>query len=502
MKDVNIIPLFVIIPLLTAFLIALLGKTIKNFSEKIIVASSSLLLAFSLYSQILLRHTPLKTLVYNVGGWLPPFGISMVLDGLSSFMLIVVNLIAFFVAVYSLSYMEKYTDKPKFFTLFALMVSGLNGVIVTGDIFNLFVFLEIASIASYALVAFGTQAEELEASFKYTIMGTVASSFIFLGIVFLYGFASTLNMAHMASVLNSKLSIWLLPFVSVLFLAGFSLKAAMVPFHGWLPDAHSSAPASISAMLSGVLIKTLGIYAMMRIFFNVLGITQAQLSILMFLGSLSIITGAILAFSQWDFKRLLAYSTISQVGYIVLGLGLGTPLGIFGALFHLFNHSVFKSLLFLNSGAVDYAASTRDLRETGGLNKVMPVTTKTNFIASMSISGIPPFSGFFSKLIIIFACIQKGHIGYGLCAVIGSILTLIYFMKLQKFVFLGELKDKFKQIAEVPYLMRFSMICLAAICILAGFLLLPALRPFLDRASDVLLGGTNYAAAVMGAALR
>jgi len=502
MKGVNIIPLFVIIPLLAAFLISLLGRAVRNFSETLIGISSTLLLGFALRSVMLVKHAPIKALVYKIGGWMPPFGICMVLDGLSSFMLVVVNLIAFFVAVYSFSYMEKYTDKPKFFILFSLMVCGLNGLIITGDLFNLFVFLEIASISSYALVAFGTEAEELEASFKYAIMGTVASIFVFLGIAFLYGFTSTLNMADMAAVLASKPSTWILPFVSVLFLAGFSLKAAMVPFHGWLPDAHSSAPASISAMLSGVLIKTLGIYAMMRIFFNVLGINQGHLTVLMFLGAFSIITGAVLAFSQWDLKRLLAYSTISQIGYVVLGLGLGTPLGIFGGLFHLFNHSVFKSLLFLNSGAVDYASGTRDLRETGGFSKVMPITARTNLIASMAISGIPPFGGFFSKLLIVIACIQKGHIGYGLCAVVGSILTLIYFMKVQKFVFLGELKEKFKGIIEVPSVMRFSMVCLAFICIFAGILLLPSFRAFLDQAVNVLLNGTGYASVVMEAAVK
>ena len=502
MNNVNIIPLFVIIPLAAAFLISLMGRFIKRSSETLISISSILLLGFSLYAPVLLKNAPFKTLVYRIGGWVPPFGICMVLDGLSSFMLITVNLIAFFVAIYSLSYMEKYTDKPKFFTLFSLMVCGMNGIIVTGDLFNLFVFLEIASISSYALVAFGTEAEELEASFKYAIMGSVASSFIFIGIAFLYGFTSTLNMADMAQQLILKPSFWLISFVSILFLMGFGLKAALVPFHAWLPDAHPSAPASISAMLSGILIKTLGVYALVRIFFNIIGVTQGFLSVLMFLGALSMIVGVILALSQWDLKRLLAYHSISQIGYVILGIGLGTPLGILGGLFHLFNHSVFKSLLFLDSGAVDYATGTRDLKETGGLAKVMPVTAQTNLIASMAIAGIPPFNGFFSKFIIILACIQNGHIGYALCAVIASILTLASFTKVEKYAFFGELKEKFKTVKEVPLAMKFSVVCLAIICVLGGIMLLPGLKFFLNDAVDVLLRGTNYAAIVLEAALR
>jgi len=503
MHNIQIIPLFVIIPLFGAFFVSLIGRYVKKAVVKAISAVSCfLLLILSFYGLYMLRNSGSTVLVYKIGGWAPPFGISMVLDGLTNFMLITVNLIAFFVCVYSLSYMEKYTDKPKFFTLFFLMVAGMNGLIVSGDLFNLFVFLEIASIASYALVAFGTEAEELEASFKYAIMGSVASSFIFLGIAFLYGFTSTLNMADMALVLSTKQNIWVVPFVAVLFLMGFGLKAALVPFHAWLPDAHPSAPASISAMLSGVLIKTLGVYALMRVFFNIFGMTRAYSQILMFLGALSMIVAVILALSQWDLKRLLAYHSISQIGYVVLGIGLATPLGILGGLFHLFNHSIFKSLLFLNSGAIDYAAGTRDLKEMSGLKQKLPITASTNLIASMSIAGIPPFNGFFSKLIIIFACIQQGYIGYALAAVIGSILTLASFMKVQKFAFLGELKEKYKNIKEVPFAMRFSMVCLAIICVLGGILLLPAFTFFLKDAVNVLLAGTGYAHTVLEAALR
>ncbi|MDP3143044.1 MAG: proton-conducting transporter membrane subunit [Candidatus Omnitrophota bacterium] len=503
MVNANIIPLFVIIPLFSAFLISLVGRFVKRIWSNLISSFACLLLlVFSFYAIGLLRNSANQVLVYKIGGWIPPFGISMVMDGLTVFMLVTVNLIAFLVSVYSLSYMEKYTDKAKFYTLFLLMLTGMNGLIVTGDLFNLFVFLEIASIASYALVAFGTEAEELEASFKYAIMGSVASSFIFIGIAFLYGFTSTLNMADMARILLVKPSAGVVPFVSVLFLMGFGLKAALVPFHAWLPDAHPSAPASISAMLSGVLIKTLGVYAMIRIFFNIFGVTEKFLSVLMFLGGLSMLVAVILAVSQWDLKRLLAYHSISQIGYVMLGIGLGTPLGILGGLFHLFNHSIFKSLLFLNSGAIDYAADTRNLKEMSGLREKMPTTANTNLIASLSIAGIPPFNGFFSKLIIIFACIQTRHFGYALAAVVGSILTLASFMKVQKYAFFGELKDKYRNITEVPLAMRISMIVLAIICILGGFLLLPSLKPFMVDAVNVLLEGTNYARIVMEAAVR
>ena len=322
----NIIPLFVVIPLAGAFLISLFGKRIRKLPDVLGVLVALILCSLSLLSVRLCNIY--GTLTYSVGAWKPPVGIGMVLDGLTVFMLVTVNLVAFCIVVYSVNYMERFTAKWKFYTLFFLMVGGMNGVVITGDMFNLFIFLEIAAIASYALVAFGTERHELEAAFKYAIMSTVGSLFILLGIALLYSYTSTLNMADMANILAQKGISNVTLMVSVLFLMGFGLKAALVPFHAWLPDAHPSAPAPISAMLSGVLIKSLGIYALCRIFYNVIGVSPTISSILMFLGALSMVAGVLLAIGQWDFKRLLAYHSISQVGYIVLGIGLGTPLGI------------------------------------------------------------------------------------------------------------------------------------------------------------------------------
>ena len=488
----NIIPLFVAISLLGAFIISIIGKKLKWIPD--VIGNTTTLILLGLSVLAMWTIVTKGTLVYSVGSWKLPIGIALVLDGLAAFMLITVNLIAFSVSIYSISYMKRFTSKWKFYTLFLLMVAGMNGVVVTGDIFNLFVFLEIASVASYALVAFGTERHELEAAFKYTVMSTVGSLFILLGIVFLYSYTSTLNMADMANVLAQKGMSNIVIMVSILFIMGFGLKAALVPFHAWLPDAHPSAPAPISAMLSGVLIKSLGIYTLCRFFYNIIGINSSFSSILMILGTLSMVIGVFLAIGQWDFKRLLAYHSISQIGYVILGIGLGTPLGIIGGLFHLFNHSVFKALLFLNSGAVEYATGTRDLQKMGGLMTKMPITGTTTLIASMSIAGIPPFNGFWSKLIIIIACVQANRLGYAFWAVLASILTLASFMKVMKYAFFGKLRDKWNKVEEVPVFMKFAMIILALICVVGGVLLIPNINEvFLKPASDVLLEGTKYA---------
>ena len=489
--------LFIVISIGAAFLISLFGRKSKVFCDIACNISTFALFLLSLKSLFVVRQY--STVVYKIGGWIPPLGICLVLDGFSAFMLVTLNLVSFLIAIYSINYMEKYTDKYKFYSLFMLMVAGMNGVILTGDIFNLFVFLEIASVASYALVAFGVEAEELEASFKYAVIGVISSSFILLGIGLLYAYTSTLNMADISLTIAQKGFSSVILFVSVLFIAGFGIKSALVPFHAWLPDAHPSAPASISAMLSGVLIKVLGIYSLVRIFFNIFGVTEIMLTILTALGAISLLVGVFLAIGQWDLKRLLAYHSISQIGYVVLSIGLGTPLGILGGLFHLFNHSIFKSLLFLNSGAVEYATDNRDLKKMGGLKEKMPVTSNTSWIASMSISGIPPFNGFWSKLIIILACVQADRIGLAFIAVIGSILTLASFMKVQKFAFFGKLNTTLDKIKEVPVSMRLSMIIFATICLFGGLLLIPHLMEyFLKPAVNVLVSGTGYAFTVLG----
>lgn len=489
----SIVPLFVAIPLAGAFLTALL-KRVKGIPDTLGIMSS--LFGFVLAVLFLLKTQAGSIMVVNVGNW-GGFqevmgrivGIQMVVDGLTIFMLLVVNLVAFLVAIYSVSYMTRYTQKWQFYTLFLLMLAGMNGVLVTGDMFNMFVFIEIASLASYALVAFGTEKRELEASFKYAVMGGVASLLILLGIIFLYSATGTLNMGDMAAVLAGTRNTGLIYLVFGVLLTGFGLKAAMVPFHAWLPDAHPSAPAPISAMLSGVLIKALGVYAITRVFFSVFGFPHQVSIILLVLAAISMGVGGLVALRQWDMKRLLAYSSISQVGYIMLGLGIGTPLGILGALFHLFNHSMFKSLLFLDSGAVEYATGTRDMKEMGGLSSRMPVTGGSTLAGAMSLAGIPPFAGFWSKLIIIVAAVQANHLKLAAWAVLMSIVTIAYVLKVTRFAFLGEIKEKFANIREVPAFMRISLIVLALICIFGGLLLLPQVRDaFLSPAVRVLTG--------------
>ena len=493
----NTLVFFIALPLLTAFFLPLTGRFVKRGFDALPICVTLILSGLGLYFVFGNASLPL---VYTMGGWKIPFGISWIMDPLSALMILVINVITFFVAVYSVNYMEQYTGKWKYYSLLMLMLAGLNGVALSADLFNLYVFLEIAAISSYALVAFGTEARETEASFKYMVLGSVASSFILIGIAFLYSKTSTLNMFDMAGRLSGgEASGGFLIFVSALFITGFGLKAAFVPFHAWLPDAHPSAPAPISAMLSGLVVEIIGIYAMVRIFFNIFGITPVVSESFMALGGLSMFLGAALAVGQWDLKRLLAYSSISQMGYVICGIALGTPLGIAGGLFHLLNHSVFKSLLFLNAGSVEYSAGTRDLKELSSLQEKMPHTSWTSLVASFSLAGVPPFCGFWSKLIIIVALFQAGRIFYASLAILTGLVSLGYLLKIQKYAFYRKIKEAARRaVKEAPGFMCFSMIMLAVLCILIGIFFKPFFLQVLAPAADVLEKGQGYFLTIPG----
>jgi multicomponent Na+:H+ antiporter subunit D len=273
------------------------------------------------------------------------------------------------------------------------------------------------------------------------------------------------------------------------FISGFGLKAAIIPFHAWLPDAHPSAPAPISAMLSGVVIKVAGIYSLARIFFCIFPEIGQVHRVFLLLGTLSMIAGAVLAYFQRDFKRMLAYSSISQIGYIVIGLGLGNMLGLVGALFHVLNHAIFKSLLFLNSGAVQYRLGTRDIEEMGGLENRMPVTSITSVFGTLSIAGIPPFNGFWSKLFIVLGALAAGKYAIAVLAVLVSLFTLGYFLILQRKVFFGKLNGKWQDIREAPFAMSCAVILLAAACIFSGIFFHSVTSGIVEPAAVILLGG-------------
>ncbi len=507
-----LVPLLVLMPLGAAFAAVILANLPSrrtaddsappSLCQRAVLPIAVIVVAANLVISVLLLRGDVGKIY--IGGWSPAktLGIEMICDGLSKMMAVTINLVALVSIIFSKAYMRRFTKVWLFAALFLLMVSAMNAVVLAGDLFNMFVFLEVAAIASYALVAFGCEAEELEAAFKYLVLGTVGSAFILLGVAVLYSLTGQLNMGMVAALLPKAHGPAVLLAAAAL-IAGLSLKAAMVPFHAWLPDAHPSAPAPISAMLSGVLIKTSGVYALARVVFNVFGPTGEYAVVLMVLGAVSMVVGVFLAIGQWDFKRLLAYSSISQVGYVVLALGAAAGvlarggdqaiagLILLGGLFHLFNHAAFKSLLFLSSGAIEQQTGTRQLKKMGGLARRMRVTGFCCRVGALSISGVPPFNGFFSKLIIIVGLALAGY--YVLAALAGGValMTLLTFIKVQRYALEGKPEGAITDVREAPPSMGLALVLLAIVCIAGGLAMVPLREYLLGPAGDILLRGAS-----------
>ncbi len=491
----GLIPLFIIVPLGCAFLIPIFSKIWKRFSEIIEGIGTLFILLLSFYFLFNLK----EPMVYPVGGWFAPFGIVFVLDKLSVFFVVIIALIWFLSYLFAINYMDRYTGGWKFYTLFSLIHAGMFGVAITGDLFNLFVFLEIASVSSYALVGFSVEEEGLEAGFKYMVMGEIASLFILLAIAFIYASFSTLNMADISVSLYHAPRNAVYYFVLGLLCFGFLLKSACVPFHSWLPDAHPAAPAPVSSVLSGVFIKILGIYSFTRIIFNVFGLSRENagvvFDVIVVLGILSIIVGGVTALVQKDYKRILAYSSISQIGYILAGIGIGNLWGVTGALMHVLAHAMGKGLLFLTSGSVVYKTEERDIEKIAGFGARMPWTGYSYLLGMFSMAGIPPFVGFFSKLFLIIGAVQANMYVVAGVFVVFSVVTFAYLLRIENKVFW---QKGVKGVADSPFLMILPMVILAFLLFAAGIVVGYILTNFVKPAAYVLLKGIMYAKDIIG----
>ena len=481
---------FIFLPLVIAACLPLIGKISKKLIPDVLTNAT---LAFLLINSILLIKPIFSrgSLLQNINWFGENVNLQIALDGFNLFMLFTISLVSLCITLFSIDYLKHYGHQANFYALLLVMVAGMNGLVLVPDLFSIYLFLEVAAVASYALVAFGLGPEELEASFKYLMLSVVASAFVLLSITVIFGLTGSLSFQAVARGLQDLNASLVLGVCLAFFIMGFGLKAALVPFHAWLPDAHPSAPAPISAMLSGLLIKVSGVYALFRIVYSVVGMTPALSRVLMAMGAISIVVAALLALGQNDIKRMLAYSSISQVGYIILGLAIGTPLGIAGGLFHLFNHAVAKGLLFLNSGSIQHITGTRNLNELGGLGKKVPITAGTNLVGALSIAGVPPLAGFWSKLIIIIALVQANHFGYALVAILASILTLWYYLLIQRKAFFGPLNDRWQQIKEAPFWMNAANIILALLCLLVGIFFSPIFKTWIAPAADALARGVQ-----------
>ncbi len=399
-------------------------------------------------------------------------------DLFSAVVLFIIGLIGFVTVIVASGTIQD--SRFSFGSAVLLLMMGMNGVVMVSDVFSLYVFIEVTSAASFLLIAINKKKDELEGAFKYYLMSALATTMMLIAIAFLFGLTGQTSFSAIAAYIAACDGNYpgLLVAALLLFTAALAVKSGVVPFHAWVPDAHSSAPSPVSVMLAGVVIKVSGVYALMRIYRDVF-LCDARLGkALCVLAIASIVVGALGALGQSDIKRMFAFSSVSQIGYIVLGVATGSSLGFLGAVLHFFNHATFKSLLFTNAAVIAKQTGTRDMNKLGGLSARMPVTGATSVLGLLSMAGIPPLSGFWSKLIIVIAVWRVSPI-LAIAALCASVLTLAYFLIFQKKVFFGKIAPGMEAVEECGGRLRFVEILLAAINVAAG-LLCPLLLALLN----------------------
>ena len=402
----------VVVPLLAAPLTVLLRRRDLAFGLALAASWAAFVIAVLLW----LRVADSGTISYAIGNWPPPWGIEYRVDKLSAFVLVLVSGIASLVLPYSRASIEAEVSPQQhylFYTMFLLCLAGLLGITITGDAFNIFVFLEVSSLATYVLIALGRDRRALMASYQYLIMGTIGATFFVIGVGLLYLMTGTLNIVDMgqriANVQGTRPVLAALAFLTV----GVSLKLALFPLHQWLPNAYTYAPSAVSSLLAATATKV-AVYVLLRFYFSVFGESAvfAKLPMqeaMLLLALAGMLVASAIAIFQTDLKRLFAYSSVAQIGYIILGLSFSSASGLTATIAHLFNHGVTKGAIFLLLGGVAMVMGGTSLSRIQGLGKRMPMTSFGIVLAGLSLIGVPGTVGFVSKWYLILAALEKGQ---------------------------------------------------------------------------------------------
>lgn len=439
-----------LIPLFSALALPFLAR--RNKKIGIILANVSLLSGFINITYLLLNSMIRPET-------------SKISDPLAVFLIFTIYSVGLAISFFSTYYdIENETNPVSYYSLILISISAMSSLVSVRDLFSLYIFVEALAVCSFALITSDMKKNSIEASLKYFLLTFPASVLIIIGISLILTSQKSLDFGLISVSTNSMTLIGL-----SIVIIGFLIKSGMVPFHFWTPDVYQGSYPPISAYLAGIITKIGGMYAILKIstimkYYP----TENISSLLMFTSILTIIVTSIATFVQKDMKRMLAYSSISQMGYILAGISTFSPTGIIAGLFHLFNHATFKTVLFLNSACIEKETKTTDMTQLKGLEHRMPITSWTSIIASMSTAGMPPLSGFWSKLLIIISLWQSGYVKSSIIVLLSSILTLGYFVIMQRNVFFGKLPERFSEIKEAKTQLLIPVVIMTLIIILAG----------------------------------
>ncbi|MFC1551510.1 NADH-quinone oxidoreductase subunit L [Candidatus Latescibacterota bacterium] len=484
----------IIVPLIAGAVILITPKALKGARELIALAGTLMAMVHSGSIFFSGKELADSWVWFSIQGF--SFSADLRADSLSSLILFAASVFAVLIVIYSIGFMKGKSRLNEYYSYILLTAGGAAAAILADNLIFFLIGWEIVSILLFFLITIGGDDAREAAGKTFVIIG-FSDCALLLGIVLLWHIMGTLQISRINAVgVNSVI----MTVTYVLFLIGALVKAGAIPGHSWIPKASESAPASVMAYLPASLDKLLGIYLLARISLDMFALNQGLKLLLLIIGAVTIILAVLMALLQHNLKKLLAFHAVSQVGYMVMGIGTGVPIGIIGGLFHMINNAIYKCCLFLGAGAVEKNAGTTDLEELGGLSKAMPVTFIAMLISALAISGVPPLNGFASKWLIYQGTIEIGQPVFLLAAMFGSALTLASFVKVIYSVFLGQRPDKMKKVQAAGFAMALPMVVLAVLCVVFGvfaqwplrYLIGPAVYMDFDQAPGMI----NLAAAM------
>lgn len=455
--------LFILAPFILLFFINICFKFLK---ENTVFGLIFAWLVLQIALPVLNVYAPWTVLPNMFGHF---FAFDLAADQMSLVLLLTIAIVALVSLAVAKSTLEP-GNRRTFANLLLISLLGMNATVLVHDLFSLYVFIEVTAVSSFVLIALEKNRAAIEGTFKYLFLSIVASVFMLTGIALfiLSAGGTSFDVLHQAFAIPSQK--YVLDLAVGLFLCGVFIKSGVIPFHGWVPDAYSSAPSAVSVLLAGIVTKVSGVYALIRLLSSVFVVTPSFQNVLLWIGGISIVLAALAALTQNELKRLLSYSSISQIGYIMLALGCGTYLAFAGAVFHFFNHAIFKSLLFVNAASLKKSLGSTQLQKIAGHGMHAPVTGVTSLLAMLSTAGVPPLAGFWSKLIIILALFSCGRPFFGSLALLCSILTLAYLLIWQSRVFFQKAETSLAPVEPVPAGLVFAEVFLAVLTVGAGLL--------------------------------
>lgn len=443
----------VIVPLMAAPACLILGRSSLAWLFSLIVSATACLISITLLQQVMTSGT----IIYALGGWNAPWGIEYRIDELNAYLLLIISAISTVILLASHTSIKKEIPKDRhtlFYVLYLLSLAGMLGIVATGDAFNVFVFLEISSLSAYSLISMGKDRRSIWASYQYLIMGTIGATFILIGIGLMYQMTGTLNMEDLAKRLPEVAQTRTVFAAFVFFIVGVCLKLALFPLHLWLPNAYAYAPSIITAFFAATSTKV-AVYLLIRFTFSIFGLsfsftTLPLQTIFLTLGLLGIFAASIAAIYQKNVKHLFAYSSVAQIGYMIVGYSISTTTGLMATLLHLFNHALMKGALFLALGAVMYRIGSTQLRDFQGLGRQMPITVAAIVAGGLSLIGVPLTVGFISKWYLVLAAIESGWWPVAVLILLGSLLAIVYVWRIVEMAYFKEPLMNREPVKEAP----------------------------------------------------